>query len=48
MNKLLKGKPAADAIDEQMSARIQKFYERGIVPTLAIVQSRGESKRYCL
>ena len=38
MNKLLKGKPAADAIDEQMSARIQKFYERGIVPTLAIVR----------
>ena len=38
MNKLLKGKPAADAIDSQLTDRIQKFYERGIAPTLAIVR----------
>lgn len=42
MNKLLKGKPAADAIDSQLTDRIQKFYERGIVPTLAIVRA-GEN-----
>lgn len=38
MEKLLKGKPVADAIDEGLIAKMPKFYEKGIVPTLAIVR----------
>lgn len=38
MTQLLKGKVAADAIDEQLTGRMTAFYEKGIVPTLAIVR----------
>ena len=35
MEKLLKGKPVADAIDEGLIAKMPVFYEKGVVPTLA-------------
>ena len=38
MNTLLKGKPVAEAIDEALTAKMPTFYEKGIVPTLAIVR----------
>lgn len=38
MTTLLKGKTVADAIDEALTARMPAFYEKGIVPTLAIVR----------
>lgn len=38
MSELLKGKAAADAIDAQLTTRLTGFYEKGIVPTLAIVR----------
>ncbi|NCE98083.1 bifunctional 5,10-methylenetetrahydrofolate dehydrogenase/5,10-methenyltetrahydrofolate cyclohydrolase [Emergencia sp. 1XD21-10] len=38
MEKLLKGKPVADAIDEGLIAKMAGFYEKGVVPTLAIVR----------
>ena len=38
MEKLLKGKPVADAIDEGLIAKMPVFYEKGVVPTLAIVR----------
>ncbi len=38
MNQLLKGKAVADAIDEQLAGRLPALYEKGIVPTLAIVR----------
>ena len=38
MTTLLKGKPVAEAIDEALTAKMPTFYEKGIVPTLAIVR----------
>lgn len=38
MEQLLKGKAVADAIDEELTKRLTAFYERGVVPTLAIVR----------
>jgi len=38
MNQLLKGKAVADTIDEQLAGRLPALYEKGIVPTLAIVR----------
>ena len=38
MEKILKGKIVADAIDEDLLKRTPALYEKGIVPTLAIVR----------
>ena len=38
MTTLLKGKPVADAIDANILERTPALYEKGIVPTLAIVR----------
>ena len=38
MEKILKGKIVADAIDEDLLKRTPALYERGIVPALAIVR----------
>lgn len=38
MERLLKGKEVADAIDEEILARTPSLYEKGLVPTLAIVR----------
>lgn len=38
MEKLLKGKEVAGAIDGELLKRISPFYDKGIVPTLAIVR----------
>ena len=38
MEKLLKGKAVADRINEEILERTPALYEKGIVPTLAIVR----------
>ena len=38
MEKLLKGKIVADKINEEILSRLPALYEKGIVPTLAIVR----------
>lgn len=43
MEKMLKGRGAAEAIEKEISDKLPALYERGIVPTLAIVRV-GESE----
>ena len=38
MTQILKGKPVADAIDEQLISLMPAYYEKGIAPTLAIIR----------
>ena len=55
MAELLKGKPVADALTEEVAARVERLREHGVQPTLAIVRvgerpddvsyERGASKR---
>lgn len=55
MARLLKGKPVADALSEEVAARVRSLRERGMQPTLAIVRvgerpddvsyERGAAKR---
>lgn len=48
MAQILKGRPVADAIGEQLAPRIQKCKARGITPTLAIIRvgERGDDLSY--